>query len=150
MARLVKLFDERQLLVNMQADTLILIRDCHSIEPIKKFVQCHEILNLTWAIQEKYPRIWPDSPECDESALLHLRILTQELVIGYGAELPRPGFDSFDLNVRRLLRVFGVPKGAFQHARLEDGTEATSANDEPDLPTLFIVDGSLRRPKDEK
>lgn len=147
MARLVKLFNEKQLLLNLQADTLILIRDCRSIEPIKKFVECHEILKLTWDIQERFPKVWPEPPECDEHALLHLRFLTQELFVGFSPELPRPGFDLYDKNVRILLRVFGVPRKAFIHARCEDGSDLPE--EKPDMPYLYGVDASLRGPGDE-
>lgn len=146
MAHLVKLFNEKQLLVDLQAETLIMIRDCHSIEPIKRFVQCYDILRLTWDIQEKHPKPWPDL-ECDESALLYLRTLTQELVICYGPELPRPGFDLFDTNVRRLLRVFGVPRKVFEHARFEDGSDI-SQETAVDLSPLYGMVRIVRRPED--
>jgi hypothetical protein len=145
MSRLVKLFDEKQLLVSLQADALILIRDCNSIEPIKKFVECYDILKLTWTIQEKFPREHPNAPECDEPALMHLKRITQELFVFHGQEVPRPGFDSFDLQIRRLLMVFRVPREAFRYARLESGgeiPEETSAN----LPPLFGLDVVPRKP----
>lgn len=144
MAQLVKLFDEKLLLVNLQADALILIRDCNSIEPIKKFVECYDILKLTWTIQEKFPREYPAAPECDEPALMHLKRITQELFVCHGPELPRPGFDSFDYNIRRLLVVFRVPREAFKNARLEGGGEIPEAPS-PDMPRLFGVDGPSRR-----
>ena len=141
MARLVKIFDEKQLLVNLQADTLILIRDCQTIQPIKIFVQCHDILRLTWDIQLKYPREYPEDPECDETALLYLRVLTQELFIGHGAELPKPGFDHYEQNIRRLLRVFRVPKKGFENAKLETGEEIPQET-LSDLPKMYVVDAS--------
>lgn len=147
MAQLVKLFNEKQLLVDLQAESLILIRTCNSIEPIKRFVQCYDILRLTWDIQEKHPKVWPDL-ECDEAALLYLRTLTRELIIGYGPELPRPGFDSFDTNVRRLLRVFGVPRKVFENARAEDGTALWQETD-VDLSPMHGVVRIIRRPDDE-
>jgi len=138
MARLVKLYDEKQLLLVLQADTLVLIQGCRTIEPVKRLVTCHEVLQLTFDIQLKYPREAPADLECDEGALLHLKTLTQELCVSYRMELPNPGFDSFSANIRKLLRVFRVPKGRVEDVRLEDGSgigEAAPAH----LSSLYVL-----------
>lgn len=113
MTELVKLWDEKVLLTNLKQDTLFLIQGSKSIEPIKKLVQCHEILDLTLAIQHHFPTVWPELPECDPDALLQLRILTRELFIYYRSELP-PEFDLYTFRVKQLLRVFQIPKEEYE------------------------------------
>lgn len=150
MAQLVKLFgDERELLTHLQADALILIRDCKSIEPIKLFVEAHDILRLTWDIQIHFPREWPEPPECDEMALLQLKTITQSLFVGHGQELPRPGFDLFSTKVRKLLRLFRVPKGEYLNVRPEVG-DWPEAFDEKRMPYLYGLDALPPDDGDEK
>jgi len=114
MALLIQLFDEKTLLTTLQSDTLEIIRDCKSIDPIKKLVECHEILRLTQDIQERFPRVMPEPPTCDEAALLHLKNLTQEIFVFYHPELPRPTFDTYTIKIKQLLWTFRIPRWEFK------------------------------------
>lgn len=142
MAQLVKLWDEKELLIHLQSDTIVLIRDCKSIEPIKKFVECYDILKLTWSIQDKFPTEWPDTPECDEMALLQLKVLTQQLTTCHWPELPHPGFDVYSTKIIKLLRIFRVPKREYKDARPEFGEfPAEQQTTEEYMPYLLRLDG---------
>ena len=146
MAQLVKLFDEKKLLVTMQADTLVLIRNCRTIETIKGFVACYDVLKLTWTIQEKFPTDFPDEPECDEGALLHLQDISSELLFKHGPELPRPGFDSFYFNIKKLLRLFRVPRKGLTNVKIQEGRGEGRGKDDttapPNMPALYGLDAS--------
>jgi hypothetical protein len=117
MTNIVRLFDEKNLLITLQQDTLGLIHGCSSVQPVKKFVECYEILHLTWDIQQKFPSIWPAIPECDAGALLHLKTLTRELLIFHGPEIPHPDFDFYTIKINNLLRIFRVPKEEYERTR---------------------------------
>lgn len=110
MTNLVKLWDEKTLIANLQDDTLSLIRGCKTIPPIKKLIECYEILDLTLEIQNQFPTVWPDLPICDSDALIHLENLIRELAIYHRAELPHPDFDIYNYKIKHLLRLFQVPK----------------------------------------
>ena len=114
MTDLVKLWDEKALLVKLKQDTLFLIQNATSMEPIKKLVQCYDILDLTLAIQHHFPTVWPELPECDPDALLQLRILTREIFIYHRADVP-PEFDLYTFKVKQLLRIFQVPKEEYEN-----------------------------------
>jgi hypothetical protein len=114
MAQIVKLMDEKTILKDLKQDTMGLIRSCYKVEPVKKFVECYDILDLTLQIQEMYPTQFPKIPECDPSALLHLRTLTQELLVFYWIDLPHPDFGKYTIKVQSLLRLFRLPKEEFE------------------------------------
>ncbi|NDC22539.1 MAG: hypothetical protein EBZ49_00190 [Proteobacteria bacterium] len=107
---IVKLYDEVELLRDLQKDTLILIRHCTNIEPVKRFTECYDILGLTIHISKHFPIVANKPPDCDEAALLHLRRITQELGIFYQQDFPRPLFLGYLHKVIRLLTLYQVPR----------------------------------------
>jgi hypothetical protein len=107
-----KLWDEKTLIVGLETDTLKMIRSCPEIDPVKKFLEIHEILHMTLLIQEKFPKIWPDLPECDEGALMHLKTLSHEIYVSFWPVLPQPDYDQYAGRLRTLLRVFQIPRGS--------------------------------------
>jgi len=102
-----KLYDEGTLVTALQTETIFLIQNCPEIPPIKKLVECHDILKLTFEIYTKYPA---DPPACDEGALIYLKNLTRELSVYHWAILPKPEFPSYRDKILRLLTVFQVPR----------------------------------------
>jgi hypothetical protein len=110
MAHVVKLIDEKVLITGLKQDTLQLIRRCDQVEPIKKFVACYDILDLTLEIQHHYPRLLPEVPECDLGALHQLRILTQELLVYHWIDLPNPEFPNYTVKIHNLFRMFKFPR----------------------------------------
>lgn len=110
MTQIVRLWDEKLLIGDLKQDTLNLIHGCKAVPPIKKFVECYDILDLTLAIQTKFPTVWPEIPICDADALLHLNTIVRELLIYHGPDIPHPDFDVYTYRVRRLLKIFQVPK----------------------------------------
>ena len=111
MAQLVKLWDEKDLLVRLRDDTVLIVQNCLAVPPMKKLIECHDILDLTINIQLQFPTEFPDPPVCDEDALLHLKRLVQEVYIYHRAEVPMPHFISYESKVTTLLRIFRLPKG---------------------------------------
>jgi hypothetical protein len=105
-----KLWDEKTLIIGLETETLKLIHSCPQIEPVKKFVEIHDILHMTLMIQEKFPKLWPDLPECDEGALLYLKTLSHEIYVSYWPVLPQPDYDRYAGRLRTLLRVFQIPR----------------------------------------
>lgn len=114
--KVVRLTNESDLLADLRANTILLINSCQRFEPIKKLVECHEILDLTLGINKKFPRIGPHvPPECDEGALLQLRTLTLELSSFYSSWLPKPDFSpNYVGKVKQLLWLYKVPKHQFR------------------------------------
>lgn len=110
MGVILKLIDEQVLISDLKCDTVRLIKSCHQIEPVRRFVTCYDILDLTLEIQRKFPTEWPKIPLCDEGALLQLLSLTQELSVYHWRELPQPDFGKYRDKVNTLLRVFQLPK----------------------------------------
>ena len=110
MTPVIKLWDERTLLVGLQDETLRMIHSCPAVEPVKKFVEVFDILQMTLVIYEKFPTTWPELPECDVGALLHLKTLSHEIFVSYWPVLPRPAYDEYAQRLRTLLRVFQVPR----------------------------------------
>lgn len=113
MARIVKLWDEVDLLVKLKTDTLIIIQHCHSIPPVKKLVEAHDILDLSLEIIQKFPVQPPEPATCDEAALLHLDRLIKEVSIYYPQDIPQPKFEIYGMKIKTLLRIFNLPKGGF-------------------------------------
>lgn len=113
MSPIVKLFDEKLLLKSLQSDSLVIIRSCNTIDPIKILIECHDILKLTLDIQNKYPSEFPELPVFDEDALLYLKFLVKELSRKFHTEMPQPIFFKFNQDMLRLLIAFRVPKENF-------------------------------------
>ena len=107
----VRLYCEKDLLSDLQGRTLKLIHGCQTVEPVKKLVECHEILVLTQTIHEKFPRVYPELPECDIQALLQLKHLLRELLVYHGPYIPHPDFELYHGRVECLFRVFAIPRG---------------------------------------
>lgn len=110
MAELIKLWDELDLIKKLRKDTLLIVQNCQSIPPIKKLVECHDILDLTETIVKSFPTTPPEPPVCDEAALMHLRRLISEINLFYPKEIPQPHFLNFEMKILTLLRIFGLPK----------------------------------------
>lgn len=108
---LVKLYEEKDLVVELQTETVGLIRHCSTVDPIKKLVNVYDILKLTLDIANKFPRTLPDLPECDEGALLYMETLTRELVVYHRLDLPTPEFPRYLQKVQRLFRLYHIPRG---------------------------------------
>lgn len=111
MTQLVKLYDERSLLVDLQGRTLSMVHGCTAMDPVKKFVECYDILDLTLSIRDRFPTEFPTLPVCDEDSLLHLKHLTRELLVYHGPYLPHPDFEIYTNRVEILLRIFAIPRG---------------------------------------
>jgi hypothetical protein len=146
--QLVKLFDEKHLLGLLKADSMGLIRACFDIGAIKKLVQCHDILDLTLEVQERFPKKFPEPPECDQDALLYLKQITQEINVWHGKEVPRPHFDLFDINVRKLLRVFRVPREEYSYDKPSPIEYQTQID--VSVPNLLWLDVGHGRPPTKK
>ena len=108
---LLRLYKEDKLLAELQGDTVQLIHHCHSMQPIKKLVQCFDILELTLKIAYKFPTVIPDLPQCDEGALRELQLLLGELAVYHHIDLPSPEFPRYNSKVKRLLQVYAIPRG---------------------------------------
>jgi hypothetical protein len=113
MAQIVKFLNEMVILTGLKQDTMKLIRACEKVEPVKKFVQCYDIIDLTLQIQEMYPKEFPALPECDQGALLDLRRISQELLVYHWIDLPHPDISHYTLKVNSLLQAFFVPREDF-------------------------------------
>ena len=110
MAHIVKLWDEKDILQRLKADTVLIVQNCKTIPPMKKLIECHDILEMTIAIQNSFQVTFPDPLICDEGALLHLKFLVQEISIYYPREIPQPHFQNYAMKVSTLLRIFNLPK----------------------------------------
>jgi hypothetical protein len=108
---IVKLYNENKLIADLQQDTIWMIKHCDTVDPVKKLVTCFDILKLTLDIGNKFPSIVPRMPECDEGALSHLLTLTRELTVYHHKELPNPDFIKYTHKIKRLLLIYGIPKG---------------------------------------
>lgn len=114
MAQLIKLWDEKDLLIKLRSDTLIIVQNCQSIPPIKKLIECHDILDLSIQIIEQFPTQKEDGiPVGDSDALLQLKRLVQEIFVYYPTDVPRPAFDTYEMKVKTLLRIFRLPREEF-------------------------------------
>lgn len=104
-----KLYDENRALTELKTDTIKLIRGCQIIEPIKKLVESHDILELTLEINQKFPTTPPDLPVCDEGALIHLKMVIRELFVYHRLDLPNPEFYHYCEKILRLLNWYQIP-----------------------------------------
>lgn len=108
---LVKLHDEKLLLTELKTETVRLIHVCQHVDPIKKLIECHDILKLTFEINEKFPVLPPAPPQCDEPALLHLKMLTRELFVYHRLDFRPPSvFLNYTDKILRLLMVYQIPR----------------------------------------
>jgi len=107
---IVRLYPEGILLRELSNDTVGLIRSCREIKPVKKLVECHDILELTLDISRRFPTLPPTDPMCDEAALLQLRNLTRELYITHRFDLPSYNLELYVDKVVKLLTVYRVPR----------------------------------------
>lgn len=105
----IRLFDEKQLIYGLQGQTIEMIRGCIAVPPVRKFIECYDILDLTRDIYERFPTETLEMPVCDQGALLRLRTLTGELMVFHGPEIPQPDFFHYRSDVLKLLRCFGIP-----------------------------------------
>ena len=100
---------EKRLLIELKDDTIRIIKSCNDVEPIKKLVLCHEILDLTLDIKERFKKIEGLPPPCDEDALKSLKKTTLELRVFYWHLLPIPDFSPYYTNkVDDLLALYGL------------------------------------------
>ncbi len=106
MGNLIQLWNEQKLLFDLRDNTITIIRGCPEIGPIKKLVECHDILDITIDIQKRFPREFPDTPEYDVGAINRLKHLTGEIFVWWGPILPQPDYEIYSLGVRRLVRSF--------------------------------------------
>jgi hypothetical protein len=106
MGNLIQLWNEQKLLFDLRDSTIIIIRGLAEIKPIKKMVECHDILDLTIDIQKRFPHEFPDCPEYDAGAINRLRHLTGEIFIFWNPILPQPDFEVYQLGVKKLVRSF--------------------------------------------
>ena len=113
---LIRLGTETELLEGLKIRTLGLIRACPEIAVVKKFVECHDILDLTLSIHQRFPpKDLRRPPECDESALLRLKTVTQELNVMHSRWLPAPEFNpQYVSMVRKLLWLYRLPRDQFR------------------------------------
>jgi tripartite-type tricarboxylate transporter receptor subunit TctC len=79
---------------------------------MRLLISSYEILDLTLDIQQRFPRVWPDLPECDEAALLELLTFTRELYVFWRLQMPQPDFDRYSQEVKVLLNLFQIPRGS--------------------------------------
>lgn len=115
MTRIIKLWDERDLICRLKNDTLLLIHASKTIQPIKKLVEASDILDLTLSINERFPTNPPDLPICDEAALLRLKQISAELYVYHRQEVPPDHLILFDDKVRTLLAVYRLPRHEQQY-----------------------------------
>lgn len=113
MTRLIKLWDEKDLILKLKNDTLVLIRNATTIPPVKKLVEANEILDLTQRIMILFPSDFPDPPIGDEGALMRLREIAFELSVLHRFELPVDHTLMFDSKVKTLLKIYRLPKERF-------------------------------------
>jgi hypothetical protein len=106
MGGLIRLWDESKLLFDLRDRTIVIIRGCQEIGPIKKLVECHDILDMTIDIQKRFPTEFPDTPEYDVGAMNRLKHLTSEIFVWYSPTLPQPDFEIYSLGVHRLIHSF--------------------------------------------
>lgn len=107
MSSIIRLWDEKTLLSGLQTDTLRMIQGCRAIPPVKKFCEAYDILGLQLEIQIQFPRIYPEIPEVDRDALIHLKQIVAELTVYHGHEVPMPDFMGYRDQVYVLVRLFG-------------------------------------------
>lgn len=105
----VHLAHEKRLLLELKDDTVRIIRSCTDIAPIKKLIHCHDIIQLSLDINDRFPAKADTPPLCDVSALSELRKTTSELYVYYGILLPMPDFNPWYVGkVDRLLSLYGL------------------------------------------
>lgn len=111
MAHILKLWDEKDLLIRLRDDTVLIVQNCLAVPPMKKLIEVHDILDLTINIQNQFPTEFPDPPVCDEDAMMHMKRLVQEVYIYHRAEVPMPHFEVYESKIKTLLKIFRLPKG---------------------------------------
>lgn len=116
MTRLIKLWDEKDLIIRLQGDTLILIHAARSIQPVKKLVEASEILDMTLWLNQKYPTEPPDLPVGDEGALLRLREISFELSVYHRQDIPVDHVMMFGDKIKTLLALYRLPKENFDRS----------------------------------
>lgn len=113
MTRLIRLWDEKDLIIKLKSDALIIIHAATTIQPVKKLVEATDILDLTLLLNEKYPTAPPDLPVGDEGALLRLREISFELYCYHRNEVPVDHVIMWDGKIKTLLAIYRLPKENF-------------------------------------
>lgn len=87
-----------------------LIPHCCCIDSVRGFVECYGVLEMSLAIALRYPIKYPDPPECDMGALLHLRSMIVDIGTNHYRTLPTSQLDDYISKVVRLLTVYQAPR----------------------------------------
>ncbi len=110
---IIRLRDEKDLIIRLKRDTLTLIHVSPQIEPIKKLVEASEILDLTLDINQRFPTTPPDIPIGDEPALMRLRQIGIELYLFHRQEIPAQHLELYADKITALLALFRLPRDHF-------------------------------------
>lgn len=117
MTRLIRLWDEKDLIICLKSDALILIHASTAIPPVKKLVEATDILDLTLLLNERFPTEPPDLPVGDECALMRLREISFELYVYHRLELPVDHVVMWDNKIKTLLAIYRLPKENFDRSK---------------------------------
>lgn len=110
---IIRLRDEKDLIIRLKKDTLILIHASPKIEPIKRLVEASDILDLTLDINQRFPTVPPDLPICDEPALMRLREIGIELYLYHRIDIPVQHLELYGDKITALLTLFRLPRYKF-------------------------------------
>lgn len=83
MIKLVKLYDEVELMTSLKTDTVVLIKKTNFVEAMKRLIMAHDIIVLNLDIQERFRSSVEDLPIWDDAALNDLKNIRRELIVYY-------------------------------------------------------------------
>jgi len=83
--QITKLYDEVSLMQNLKVSTFTLIHHTQNIQPIKKLIEVHDIIDLNLAVQQQF-QDYKDAPIWDIPALKDLNHIRCELMVYYHTE----------------------------------------------------------------
>jgi hypothetical protein len=102
---LIKLHDEIKIMQGLKIDTISLIHKTESINPIKKLIEAHEIIDLNLKVGELF-KDHKENPIWDEAALKDLNKIRCELIVYYYTDF-RP-FVALQKYNKDLITFFNV------------------------------------------
>lgn len=103
--QIIQLHDEVAIMQGLRASTFILIHHTQAIQPIKKLIEVHDIIDLNLVVQQQF-QDYKDAPIWDIPALKDLNHIRCELMVYYHTEF-KP-FVMLDKYNKDLLLLFSI------------------------------------------
>jgi hypothetical protein len=103
--QIVRIYDEVKLMEGLLGSTISMMHNTTSIQPIKKLVAIHDIIDLNLTVSKTFTE-HKDDPIWDKSTLKEMNILRAELFVYYYSEF-KP-FSSLQRYNNDIIKFFNV------------------------------------------